>query len=74
MVGVPDFSMMWRSIPSVRMGWPLPCRACIQRMKRDAHEHDHQLGREQRHPGPEGQVFHEVEQGMMPPRRHRLLV
>ena len=35
MVGVPAFSTMWRSMPSARIGWPLPCRACIQRMKRE---------------------------------------
>ena len=34
MVGVPFFSSTWRSMPSVRMGWPLPWRARIQRMKR----------------------------------------
>ncbi len=35
MVGVPAFSMMWRWMPSARIGWPLPCLACIQRMKRE---------------------------------------
>ena len=35
MVGVPFFSRMWRSMPSVRMGWPLPCLVRIQRMKRE---------------------------------------
>ena len=35
MVGVPAFSVMWRWMPSARIGWPLPCCACIQRMKRE---------------------------------------
>jgi hypothetical protein len=35
MVGVPAFSVTWRAMPSVRIGWPLPCLAFIQRMKRE---------------------------------------
>ena len=35
MVGVPAFSVMWRWMPSARIGWPRPCLACIQRMKRE---------------------------------------
>jgi len=35
MVGVPAFSITWRSMPSLRIGWPLPCRACIHRMNLD---------------------------------------
>ena len=35
MVGVPAFSVMWRWMPSARIGWPLPCLACIHRMKRE---------------------------------------
>ena len=35
MVGVPAFSVMWRAMPSARIGWPLPCLACIQRMNRE---------------------------------------
>ena len=35
MVGVPAFSMMCRSMPSLRIGWPRPCLARIQLMKRE---------------------------------------
>ena len=63
MVGVPAFSMTWRSMPSVRIGWPLPCRACIQRMKREPMATTTQLRRHQRHAGAEGQVAQQVEDG-----------
>ncbi len=35
MVGVPAFSITWRSMPSWRIGWPRPCLARIQLMKRE---------------------------------------
>ena len=61
MVGVPAFSVMWRSMPSLRIGWPRPCLASHPADEARAHCGDHQQRRDDRHAAAEGDVAQQIE-------------
>ena len=71
MVGVPFFSIRWRSGPSARIGWPLRCSERSQRITRGPEDEGDQQRGQARRARAEGDVAEQVEQDELVRERTR---